>query len=380
MGRMERTLTNAARYWGRKPRRRIECYVVEDLDNWPPNSLPHPLARVIVGGVSGATIGSWVNSGREAHRSAVVYASSERGVAEHEIVHAYCSQNFGTSGPYWYKEGMAEMAVLSNDPADGICCNQERLDLLRAKGLPTVEDVVTTGEYAARMSKTMTAMLDRREDRQSPVSEAKWTSADRRDFDSTRNQNLSCWLFCYMLHHNPNYSERFRSLGVGYLASRDSFQELFGAMRNEIAFEYDFLMDRVGPGFRVDLCSWDWNAKFHSLEECTSVDARVSAAAGFQPSGVMVQAGKTYAYRADGNWSLSDSTTELDADGDLRGQGVLVGIIMDDYRLSRPFVLGANGSFTAEHDGKLYLRCRDEWCQLDDNRGIVRVSFRHRYR
>ena len=57
-----------------------------------------------------------------------------------------------------------------------------------------------------------------------------------------------------------------------------------------------------------------------------------------------------------------------------------MGIVLEDigtkYKLSEPFELGANGSFTTPTAGQLCLRCKDEWNQLHDNSGKVSVKFK----
>ena len=64
----------------------------------------------------------------------------------------------------------------------------------------------------------------------------------------------------------------------------------------------------------------------------------------------------------------------VNADGDRRGDGRLIGVVMEDFRLSDPFVLGTRGSFVAPASGKLYLRCCEAWNRLADNSGVLRVE------
>ena len=51
-----------------------------------------------------------------------------------------------------------------------------------------------------------------------------------------------------------------------------------------------------------------------------------------------------------------------------------------DYQLSEPFELGTSGSFKAPSNGKLLLRCRDNWGKIADNRGRITVRFKAKRR
>ena len=60
-----------------------------------------------------------VTCGNQFNAKSIVYAIADRGTPRHEAVHAYCGQTFGTTGPLWYSEGMAEMGQYwkPDDPA-----------------------------------------------------------------------------------------------------------------------------------------------------------------------------------------------------------------------------------------------------------------------
>jgi hypothetical protein len=87
-----------------------------------------------------------------------------------------------------------------------------------------------------------------------------------------------------------------------------------------------------------------------------------------------VTAGDKYRYRATGTWQIVKGGAELTADGDDEGNGRLEGVIFDDYALGEPFLLGTDGTFKAPQSGRLYLRCRDAWNRLADNKGTMSVK------
>lgn len=376
--RLEATLGVVAQYWGRPLREPIECYVVADLSNWPEASLPHPVIRVLIGGVGGATLGRTERQGAAARCDAKVYASAERGVAEHELVHAYCLHTFGATGPDWYKEGMAEMAQFRG-AAGEVRCPADVIDYLHGRAPLALANVVESGEFTGAVTDSINKVVQRNAAarpgvRREPL--ADWTQEDSDAVQSARESYRWCWALCHTLCENPNYAERFKMLGQGYLNGQPaSFGELFGGAADEVAFEYRFFVEHVEQGYRFDLCRWDWNKKFRAPRG-NGASSRVEANRGFQPSGSLVEAGEEYAYAARGAWRVGSDSVPCDADGDAAGVGRLEAVVLTDFDLGEPLRLGRAGTFVAPAAGKLYLRCRDGWGQLADNTGAVTVRIK----
>ena len=383
--RMEKAIVFAEKHWGRPLRTKIECYVARHVDRWPDSDLPHPLARIYIGGVGGATVASPATT--SSHRSrrtsgrsqrAVVYACAERGVVEHEVIHAYCFQTFGRVGPDWYKEGMAQMGGECCAGNRGVWSSPEAMQRLRRRPRPTVEQVVRANNMADPIGGSLDAMLMRSRKTGTHAPLSGWTDHDAKCVAQIREHYLWCWALCHLMAHNPNFSDRFRTVGAHYLIGRSgAFDYAFGTMRRQLQFEYDWFLDHIEVGYRVDLCHWDWDARFRSLEQARGVRRRIVAVRGFQASGLLVQTGRRYRYRAEGRWSTATNKPFTNADGADDGSGRLVGVIMKDFRLTEPFDLGADGVFAAPSDGALYLRCRDRWNELGDNRGAVVVQWSH---
>ena len=373
--RMEQTLKFASKYWGRNPARRIECYVIDDLKNWKDAEFPHRLARVYVGGVSGATIGEIERSGKSKRRKATVYASSDPGVAEHEIVHAYCSQTFGYSGPPWYKEGMAELAVIRSNSDKGVIATEKQITMLRKTCGKTNGRNVSKSHIGQGIEASLNVMLANPKNDDKDVPLADWTKSDAENVLRARDAYLQSWAFCYMMLNNPNYASRFRTLGKIYLTRRhDAYNELFSTMQREIAFEYNFFLKRIDNGYRIDLCRWDWNKRFRTTEECDCFRTRVDANRGFQASGLSVEKGQEYSYQATGEWSVSANGQKSGAGGRKSGSGQLVGVVLNNFNLSKPILLGTEGTFIAPSTGNFYLRCQDTWNELSDNVGKLAVE------
>jgi hypothetical protein len=171
-------------------------------------------------------------------------------------------------------------------------------------------------------------------------------------------------------------------LGLALLTKQPdaSFEQTYGDMSQEISFEYRQFLQHVGNGLRADLCSWDWKTKFKVVKSGSVTQAKIDAGKGWQPSRLILTEGEEYEFSAAGNWTMSKEAPPLDADGDTGGTGRLVGALLTedirDYALGDEFELGRFGSFTAPGSGKLYLRCRDRWTDLADNRGSVTVKLK----
>ncbi len=374
LARMEAALKCAAKYWKHELRGQIACYVVADLENWPDSALPHPLARVWVGGVGGATISEFTGAGRDKRVRATVYAIPRPGVVEHEVIHAYCYQTFGEAGPDWYKEGMAQLVSHGGEAGGAAGCHAGLVSVLEKGTSATVQEVIQAGRFTVQLHDSFGAMLANRNDRQQHVPLSDWTALDAGLVQAAEQHYVRSWALCHMLLCNPNYATRFRTLGDSYVTQgRDSFDAAFAPVAKEMAFEYAFFLKHMAVGYRVDLCRWDWQKRFRTLDARGTASVRIEAARGYQASGLTVVGGQSYDYATVGSWGTSAKGLPTNADGDALGTGRMVAVVLDDYRLSEPFELGNQGTFVASSDGRLYIRCRDAWNELHDNHGAIQV-------
>jgi len=343
---LETMLSLISRYWGKPNRQTIEMYVAKDIRSWPRSVLqqmdPEGLKSIAGGG--GVTMGVTTSAGGQRYTKSTVYCTAERGVPKHEAVHAYCQQTFGTTGPLWYSEGMAEMGQYWRSDDSSVNCEDYVLDYLRRVQPKSLNDIVN------------------------PTVEVSG--------DSWQNYAWR-WALCHLLANNTNYQARFRPLGLAYLTNQNvTFEQVYGPMASEIIFEYLFFLNHMERGYRVDLCSWDWTARFTRLLPGRATKAKVKAAAGWQPSRMLLEAGQKYDFSASGQWKLSKDGEALTAAGAADGSGKLVGVIFKDYKLSEPFELGDYGTFVAPESGQLWLRCRDRWGSLADNEGEIEVTLK----
>jgi hypothetical protein len=379
LDRLESILRMIARYWGRPLRDSIECYVVDDLANWKRGALPHPLARVLIERVGGGIDQHPIRSGDTTVLKARVYATSIPGVAEHEVVHAYCQQTFGTCGPDWYQEGMAQLVCHSREKARGVRCDPAMIHFLRNSPPQSLDSIVRGHAFTSPLTDTFTRLgrKDSKNNQRGLISEGTvWLASDDETLREAREAYWWSWALCHMLHANPNYRERFRALGRAMLNGQDaSFAAAFGPVYDELAFEYRFFLEHFDQGFRADLCHWNWTKSFTSKVDAWQTIV-VGAARGYQASGLTVLAGRKYQYQSTGRWIAHSEGNEVTADGGRLGHGRLVGVVMQNFSLSESIELGADGTFVAPCTGRLHLRCRDAWNRVADNQGAIHVRLK----
>ena len=339
--RLETLLTIVSGYWNRPNRQTIECCVVKDLANWPPGRLP-PLALQKIRSGSGVTISVKRSRGKAFVTKSIVYAVARPGATQHEAVHAYCHQMFGSSGPVWYSEGMAEMGrYWANHNDRSVRADRGAIQYLRQITPTPVKTLTQTGQTSDG-----------------------WKNYAQR------------WALCHLLANNPNYGQRFRTLGLSLMSGRrgSGYQSFFRTMDREINFEYQVFLKTLETGYRVDLCAWDWKTRFRPAREGRQVTVQVLAGQGWQASRIAVQKGLSYEVRTSGRWKTSAEANQVDADGDSRGVGRLQAVIWNNYQLTATAKLGTHATFQPASDGKLFLRCGDRWGELHDNTGQIQVQ------
>lgn len=345
-----------ARYYRKKPKEAIECYVVADLNKFR-GKLP-PVGRTKVEERAGVTASQqWArmkgNRVKSKRTKSIVYSCDDHNVVQHEAVHAYCSMAFGTAGPTWYAEGMAEIGNYWAPEQQAVRIEPAVIAYLTTAEKKKMADIVAAGQ----------------------ITGDSWKAYAWR------------WALCHLLYTNPNYAKRFRELGINVMMEKeDSFDEAFGDVKEKISFEYDQFVANFENGYRADLCVWQWVDELTPLKKRSKVT--VQARGGWQASSLRVEKGQRYDFvcpkikDADGKrvqqtWQISDLQKPVSAQGNPRGEGKLVGAILSEFELSEPFELGAKiAGFVAPESGQLYLRCQDKWSALADNEGQINVYVR----
>lgn len=333
-------------YYGRPLRKQIRMFVVDELSNWPADELakmgPEGLDSVRTGGGLTVTTVQGLVGGPKLDADAIVYAVARRGTPQHEAIHAYCGITFGDTGPVWYAEGMAEVGKYWKENDKGVNASPEVIRYLKSVPLKPLHDVVNN-----------------------PL---------ERTGDSWQNYSWR-WVLCHLLGFNQNYTDRFKPLGLAMMTGKNTgFNQVYGMQFQEIEFEYRLFVQDLEPGYRCDLCSWDWKTRFKPLAGKAVSTVRIDAQRGWQASRLAVKSGTTYEISSDGEWTVDGD--KLSAAGDDSGRGRLIGVVFNDYTLSEPFDLGNLESFIAPADGQLFLRCQSDWGKIADNKGAINVRFK----
>lgn len=341
IARLEIMLGSISKYWGQPNQSTIECFVVQELKQWPHGAIP-PEALPSIRQRAGVSYFRSVPNNPQWGTKAQVFAVSTRGVAQHEAVHAYCSQTFGSTGPVWYAEGMAEMGNYWKDGDVSVNASPKVIDFLKKSAPKSLNEIINGGEI----------------------------SGDSRDNYAWR------WALCHLLAHNKNYQRRFRPLGLALLQKQQtSFEDVYGSMDDEIVFEYLQFLKHLQPGYRVDLCSWNWKAR-PRLVQTRLAKTKIKARSGWQPTRAKIQKGESYRFATEGSWQLHKDGPSINAGGDESGHGQLVGAVFQDYQLSEEFEIGATGTFVSPAEGHLFVRCKEGWGTLSDNDGQIDFQIR----
>jgi hypothetical protein len=338
---LERMVGLLERYFGRTSQGVVEGFIVHDLAVWPAGTLPEPTGVEKIRRREGICFTTSLGPQRRAE----LYSCADHGVIQHECVHGFCHLTFGSTGPTWLAEGVAELGTAWRDGDVSVEIDPGVMGYLRnAEPKRTLAEIAVPGRAPA----------------------GTWQDYAWR------------WALCHLLAYNPNYSDRFKPLAVALMEERPgaSFDAVYGPVAQQVAFEYDRFLETVGNGYRADLAAWPWKATFRPLAAGGTARTAVKAAAGWQASGVAVEYGATYAVEAEGTWRTSRAGEAGDADGDGAGRGRLVATVFHDFALTEPVPLGTRTTVVATATGQLFLRCDDDWTQLADNDGQISVVIR----
>jgi hypothetical protein len=336
LDKLERMAGLLERYFGRGPAGPIEGFIVRDLAVFPPGTLAEPAGVAKIREGAGICFNAWLGN----QRKATLYSCADHGVIQHECTHGFCHMAFGSTGPTWLAEGVAELGSYWKEGAAVVDVEPGLIGYLqRAEPKRGLLEIAVPGRTAA----------------------GTWQDYAWR------------WALCHMLANNPNYADRFKPLAIALMEERPgvSFESVYGPVAREVSFEYDQFLRHVGNGYRADLVAWPWKARFRRPQGDAVLKATVKAQAGWQASGLEVERAAGYEVLAEGTWRTAAAGGPCTAAGDATGHGRLEGAVLAEtdagFTLSAPFAVGEQGTFTAPADGRLFLRCADDWTQLGDN-------------
>jgi hypothetical protein len=342
---LERMAGLLERYFGRGPAGPIEGFIVRDLAVFPPGTLTEAAGVAKIR--EGAGVCFNLRLGNQ--RKATLYSCADHGVIQHECTHGFCHMTFGSTGPTWLAEGVAELGNYWKE-----------------------------GEAAVDVEPGVMGYLQKAQPKRGLLEIA----VPGRTPSGTWQDYAWRWALCHMLAFNPNYADRFRPLAIALMEEQPgvSFESVYGPVAKQVSFEYDQFLRHVGNGYRADLAAWPWKARFRKPQGEASLKATIKAQAGWQASGLEVERAAGYACEATGTWRTAAAGEPCTAAGDAAGRGRLEAAVLAEtdagFTLSDPFALGEKETFSAPAAGRLVLRCADDWTQLGDNDGEVEVTLR----
>jgi len=225
LDKLERMAGLLEKYFGRGPAGVVEGFIVQDLAVFPPGTLAEPEGVAKIRERAGLCFNARLGN----QRKATLYSCADHGVIQHECTHGFCHMTFGSTGPTWLAEGVAE---LGNYWQEG-------------EAAVDIEPVVMAYLRQARPKRGLLEI-----------------AVPGRTPPGTWQDYAWRWALCHMLAFNPNYADRFKPLAIGLMEERSgvSFESVYGPVAKQVSFEYDQFLRRVGNGYRADLTAWQWKA------------------------------------------------------------------------------------------------------------------------
>lgn len=359
-----------SKYFGRsdtsEPRRQVRACLMVDQPRFEaagllPDDLP---PKFIKEKRTGYTRGNaiWVCG-----QAAAYY---QRHLLFHEGTHSWMFAVFGTCGPAWYMEGMAEL-LGTHSLVDGKlelhCYPRARGDVPSWGRIEMVQNAAAAGRLLG-----LDAML----------------AMDPATVPGEEGYGW-CWALTAFLDHHPRYRERFRRL-PGEIQSTEfnsRVRELFADDWPQLNMEWLCFAASCEYGYDFERNVIDFDAGRALPAEGASVTLRADR--GWQSSGLRLEAGVEYRLAARGRYQVADKPRVwLCEPGGVtiryyRGRplGTLLAVVLPDpldaYQpsgLGSPRAIGLETTWTPAESGTLYLRINDSPAELADNAGELEVT------
>lgn len=367
---------------------RVRAFLVGDREKFAALDLLPPDVALLHGYSIGSDL--WVSEqGSDYYR---------RHLMLHEGTHAFMNQFLGGCGPGWYMEGVAELLgthrvgagsrPAAQVPRQG--AGKEELDLQLGIMPRSREEVSMLGRIklvqdalAADGALTLPAVMEIDNRKQLGNDAYAW-----------------CWAAAKFLDAHPRYRGRFRKLQRQ--VRNDEFNEVarreFGRDWEKLKAEWLAFVTTLEHGYDFERMAIDFRPGTPLRGQPRT--ATIAADRGWQSSGVLLEAGKTYRVSASGRYQIAIEdvngvqtpwpseaggvTIEYHAGHPL---GMLLGAIVEggggksegggqataNGGFARPFEIGLGTTITPKRSGTLYLRVNDSAARLGDNRGALTI-------
>jgi hypothetical protein len=285
----------------------------------------------------------------------------------HEGTHAFMQTQLGGAGAGWYMEGMAEL----------LGTHQWQDRQLKLGVMPANRDEVPMWGRIKLI-------------RDAVAAEKAWPIDAVLEVDNRRvlttDQYAWTWALAKLLDAHPQFRERFGAL-KSYVANADfneRFRRAFAEDWPDLLAQWEAYVTELDYGYDVER-----TAMVHRQAEPVDTSSKrtnISAAKGWQSTGWLLRAGKSYRVTASGRFLIAsdggpwpcepNGVTIQYHDGQPRG--VLLGAFrpLDGKAgaFGNPTVVGVGATLQPDKDAVLYLRVNDSPATLADNDGDIAVK------
>jgi hypothetical protein len=283
----------------------------------------------------------------------------------------------GAPLPVWYLEGMAELFGAHTLDAEGRATFRVMPD---APGdyvgfgrVEMIHQAIQEGKYRSAQGVTELSVEEFAASRTDPYA---WS-----------------WALCKFLDTHPRYRERFREL-ARHLDGNEFARRMQSSFASDLPVlwaEWELFARNLVYGYDIERAAIDFR-RGEPLPEGGSIAADIRPDAGWQSSGVWVQAGGAYSITATGKVSLAQEPKPWisePAGVSIRyASGKPIGRLVAAIQSETPpdengvgalwhvLDVGAAATITPVVDGTLYFRVNDFWNEVADNQGEYRLTVR----
>jgi hypothetical protein len=290
----------------------------------------------------------------------------------HEGTHTFMLTLLGGYGPPWYSEAMAELLAthrwLSGRlTLDYFPANRDEVPMWGR--IKFIKD-----GFAARRAKTLEKIMDYGPRAHLETEPYGW-----------------CWAAAALLDGHPRYQKRFREL-PRFVRDADfnrRFRELMGNDWADLDEQWQVFVAEIEYGYDVAAMAID----FRPGRALPAGGANVTVAAerGWQPSGLRLEAGKSYQLHAQGRYQVAKEPViwwcEPGGVSIRYYQGRPLGLLLAAVRpdsgsaggpsaLIHPTPVGLAAALTPKQSGTLYLRINQSGGELHQSGGSLTVEVR----
>ncbi|MDO4628412.1 MAG: hypothetical protein Q4C70_04445 [Planctomycetia bacterium] len=305
----------------------------------------------------------------------------------HEMVHSFCTTNFGGAGPNWYAEGLAELLGMHDFSAEPVQLGfmpPNRQAVPHCGRIREVHDAIQRGE-----ARTFTEALHPK----------------NADF-ATNAMYYWCWVLAWFLENNPDTHDEFHAMipMMSENLSTEEFTQKFlislGKKREQVekqwlmyiaTLDYDYrlapMLFSATPGVPLQ----EKNADGRDIQ-------KICATSGWQNTGIHVKKGEKIQIRAKGRFEVfcspKSETWECDPNGItidyVNGQprGILQAVFLPDEEILTPetmnnrevgtfympMAIGTRKTLTVPFSGTLLLRLNARPSDIEASSGECLVE------